>query len=103
VTRIRAPATKDEDDENTVVFFGHLRLQLSPIDPVFKTKALAFCAHVYDGVTLSPGSSQLSPGQLQSIFKKCGMTDDAAIFSTESFPDWFSIEVPGVPGAMAFT
>jgi hypothetical protein len=79
------------------VFFGHINnVPFKSLDPHPRTQALKYCAHVYDGVSFSPGSSQLSPDELQYVFTTYMRVEiDAAIFSCVSFPSWFSIQVPG--------
>jgi hypothetical protein len=79
------------------VFFGHIFLSFETIDQKWLSspRSLEFCGHVYDGIKLSPGSSQLSPDEIQFIFMhSLGYKDDAAIFSSTSFPAWFSIVIP---------
>jgi hypothetical protein len=55
-----------------------------------ESQSLQFCAHVYDGVSLSPGSSQLPLDQLQDTFaRRLKSNLDAKVFLCDSFPSEF--------------
>ncbi len=85
------------------IFFGHVFFPFAADDDHAASQQLLFCGHVYDGVKLSPGSSQLPPEELQDIFlnQLDNMRIDAAIFSSTSFQSWFSIEIPDFPAEYA--
>jgi hypothetical protein len=90
--------------EELPFFFGHINFAFFEC-PFATSQRLEFCAHVYGVVTLSPGSSQLSPEELGDIFvNRIGMEIDPAVFSALSFPSWFAFEATtGVPNSASTT
>ncbi len=102
MTRVFPPSktVADERQAQLPIFFGHILVPFAAIDEWLPTsQTLNYCVHVYDGVRLSPGSSQLPPDVLQDILDERLKWDkdemvDAAIFSSASFPDWFKITIP---------
>jgi hypothetical protein len=99
VVRTHTPRQDTANSEPLPVFFGHVFFPFAIGDKHAASQQLLFCAHIYEGVKLSPGSSQLPPDVLQDIFSNQlqEMNIDAAVFSSTSFPSWFSIEIPDFP------
>ncbi len=101
VTRRSSPTSygSPTPHETLPVFFGHIYLEFASIRSFLpKSQSLEYCGHIYGprAIKLSPGSSQLSPNEIQLISDRLGYVDDAAIFSASSFPSWFTIIIPSL-------